>query len=129
MTVMEDGFLKKSEYRLFHVNDSTSDPYAMKEIITRRLQHSNWKIPDLIILDGGKPQLNIVLPVTPPEIAVVALAKKRETLIYYDAQNKIRQLNLNLDDPVLNQLILLRNEAHRFGNNFHRKQRGKTMLI
>lgn len=129
MTVMEDGYLKKTEYRHFHVNDSTSDPYAMKEIINRRFAHLDWKKPDLIVLDGGKPQLNIVLPIVPANIAVIALAKKRETLIYYDSVGEIVELNLSLDDPVLNQLILLRNEAHRFGNKFHRKQREKTMLI
>ncbi len=129
MTVMEDGYLKKTEYRHFHVNDSTSDPYAMKEIITRRFTHLDWEKPDLIVLDGGKPQLNIVLPIVPENIAVIALAKKRETLIYYDSVGETVELNLNLDDPVLNQLILLRNEAHRFGNKFHRKQREKTMLI
>lgn len=129
MTVMDQGYLKKADYRHFHINDSSSDPYAMREIITRRFQHSEWEWPDLIVLDGGKPQLNIVLPIVPPTIAVIALAKKRETLIYYDQQNKITELNLSLDDPVLNQLILLRNEAHRFGNKFHRKQREKSMLI
>lgn len=129
MTVMEQGYLKNTDYRHFHVNDSTSDPHAMKEIISRRLTHSDWPRPDLIVLDGGKPQLNITLPIIPPDIAVVALAKKRETLFFYDAQKNIVELNLNIDDPVLNQLILLRNEAHRFGNKFHREQREKTMLI
>ncbi len=129
MSVMENGFLKKTDYRHFHINNSSSDPHAMKEIVTRRFNHQEWEMPDLIVLDGGKPQLNIVLPVIPPNIATVALAKKRETLIYYDQNNQIVELNLNLDDPVLNQLILLRNEAHRFGNTFHQKQREKTMLI
>lgn len=129
MTVMEEGHLKKTDYRHFQINDSTSDPYAMKEIISRRFLHTDWPKPDLIVLDGGKPQLNIVLPAVPADIAVVALAKKKETLIYYNRKGEIMELNLNLDDPVLNQLILLRNEAHRFGNKLHRKQRQKTMLI
>ncbi len=130
MTVMVDGHLQNSEYRKFHVSsNSTSDPYAMKEIISRRFAHKEWTYPDLIILDGGKPQLNTVLPTVPEYIPVVALAKKRETLIFYDKNNKIINLNLNLEDPVLNQIIVLRDEAHRFGNTFHKKLRDKSMLI
>ena len=129
MTVMVDGNLSNIDYRHFLISShSTSDPYGMREIIERRLNHTDWPFPDLIILDGGKPQLNIVLPVVPANIAVIALAKKKETLIYYDKNNKIINLNLNFEDPVLNQFIVLRDEAHRFGNTFHKKLRGKSML-
>ena len=129
MTVSEDGVLKNNQYRHFHINEATSDPHGMKEIIERRLKHTEWPLPQLIILDGGKPQLNIVLPIVPKEIAVVALAKRKETLIYYDQKNKIVELNLDLSDPVLNQFIVLRDEAHRFGNTFHAKSRSKSLLL
>lgn len=130
MTVMIMGKLANTEYRQFHISSqSTSDPHAMKEILTRRFQHPEWSYPDLIILDGGVSQLNTVLPVIPNNIPVVALAKKKETLIFYDQNNKLKQLQLSLENPVLNQFITLRNEAHRFGNSFHRKQRSKSMVI
>lgn len=129
MSVSEYGQLKKSAYRRFHIKESTSDPHAMAEIVKRRLKHNEWPYPQLIILDGGKPQLNTVLPLIPEEIAVVALAKKRETLIYYNKENKLIELNLNPEDPVLNQFIILRNEVHRFGNKFHREQRIKSLLM
>ncbi len=129
MSVMIDGYLSKSDYRKFHINEGNSDPHAMKEILQRRLKHEEWALPDLIILDGGKPQLNIAGSVIPEQIAVIALAKKRETLYFYDAKNKLVELNLSLEDPVLNQFRILRDEAHRFGNAFHRKQRQKTLLI
>ncbi len=130
MSVMENGELTNTQYRKFHISShSTSDPYAMKEIVERRLAHSEWNYPDLIILDGGKPQLNIVLPIVPKNIAVIALAKKKETIMFYDKNNDLQEINLGFEDPVLNQFISLRDEAHRFGNSFHRKQRGKSMLI
>lgn len=130
MSVMIDGHLVNSQYRKFHLSTlSTSDPYGLKEIIERRLAHLDWPYPELIILDGGKPQLNIVLPIIPKAIAVVALAKKKETLYYYDQNNQLISLNLGFENPVLNQFIVLRDEAHRFGNSFHRKTRTKSMLI
>lgn len=128
MSVSENGYLAKQSYRKFHIKDATSDPFAMREIVQRRLQHPEWPLPQLIVLDGGKPQLNITLPIIPDNIAVIALAKKRETIYYYD-NNDLIELNLSLDDPVLNQFILLRNEVHRFGNKFHRKQRSKSSLM
>jgi excinuclease ABC subunit C len=130
MSVMENGELANTQYRKFHIStQSTSDPYAMKEIVERRLKHLEWSYPDLIILDGGKPQLNIVLPIIPKNIAVIALAKKKETIMFYDKNSKLTEINLGFEDPVLNQFITLRDEAHRFGNSFHKKQRGKSMLI
>ncbi len=130
MSVMENGLLTNTQYRKFHISSSsTSDPYAMKEIVERRLNHQEWSFPDLIILDGGKPQLNIVSPIIPKNIAVIALAKKRETIMFYDKSGKLVELNLGFENPVLNQFITLRDEAHRFGNSFHKKQRGKSMLI
>ncbi len=130
MTVMIMGQLANTEYRKFHISShSTSDPHAMKEILIRRFQHQDWSYPDLIILDGGVPQLNTVLPAIPNNIPVVALAKKKETLVFYDKDNDLKYLQLNLENPVLNQFITLRNEAHRFGNSFHRKQRSKSMII
>ena len=130
MSVMENGHLINTEYRKFHISSkSTSDPYAMKEIVERRFNHHEWSFPDLIILDGGKPQLSIVLPIVPKNIAVIALAKKKEIIMFYDKLGKLVEMNLGFEDPVLNQFITLRDEAHRFGNSFHKKQRGKSMLI
>lgn len=130
MSVMEDGQLTNINYRKFHISSkSTSDPHAMKEIVERRLNHREWPYPNLIILDGGKPQLNIVSPIVPSSIAVIALAKNKETIMFYNREEKLQELTLGYEDPVLNQFIALRDEAHRFGNTFHKQLRGKSMLI
>lgn len=118
-----------SDYRHFNIHsEDKSDPYAMRQIIERRLNHPEWGTPDLIILDGGKPQLSIVSPIIPPEIPVIALAKKQETILFYDADHKIVSLSLPLEDPVLNLFRSIRDEAHRFANSFHRKKMEKSRI-
>jgi len=117
-----------SEYRHFAVRQpDRSDPYAMKQIISRRFNHPEWSFPDLLVLDGGIPQLSIVSPSVPSNIPVIALAKKRET-IYFQSDGKIVSINLNLDDPVLNLLRHLRDEAHRIANTYHARLRSKRVV-
>ncbi len=127
MSVYIQGKAEPSLYRHFNIKgDNKSDPYAMKEIIARRFHHPEWGMPNLIILDGGVPQLSIVSSQIPPGIATIALAKKRET-IYFFKNNKIISLNLNIEDPVLNLFRNIRDEAHRFATTFHIKKRQKTL--
>lgn len=128
MSVFINGKSAPSLYRHFNIKgEDRSDPYAMKEIITRRFKHPEWGLPDLVILDGGVPQLSIVSPVIPKEIPALALAKKRETIYFYD-NNKITSLNLNIEDPVLNLIRNIRDEAHRFATTFHTKKRQRSLL-
>lgn len=129
MVVFENGRANTAEYRHFNVDlPDQSDPHAMKQIISRRLNHGNWPKPDLIILDGGIPQLSIVSSVIPPEIPVIALAKKRETVYFFNADKKVVTVSLPLDNPVLNLFRSIRDEAHRFANSFHRRKKEKQLI-
>lgn len=60
MCVMTDGELDKSQYRKFIVKnyDSSNDTGALKEVLSRRLSHMEWRMPDIIVIDGGIAQLN-----------------------------------------------------------------------
>jgi len=128
MSVFLNGKALPELYRHFNIKgEAKSDPYAMKEIIKRRFNHPEWGIPNLVILDGGVPQLSIVSNQIPSYIATIALAKTRETIYYYD-NNKITSLNLPIEDPVLNLLRNIRDEAHRFATNFHIKKRQKSIF-
>ena len=60
-------------------------------------------------------------------IPTFALAKKRETIYFYD-KNKVTSLNLNIEDPVLNLFRNIRDEAHRFATTFHIKKREMTFI-
>ena len=130
MSVFVDGHPEVSEYRHFNVqgNEDRSDPHAMKQILSRRFHHPEWGRPDLIVLDGGIPQLSIVSTVIPKDIPVIALAKKRETIYFYNDENKISELSLPLEDPVLNLFRSIRDEAHRFATTFHVQKREKSFL-
>lgn len=129
MAVFIKGSASSADYRHFNVRlPDRSDPYAMRQIIERRLKHHEWGRPDLIVLDGGIPQLSIVTPIIPGEIPVIALAKKRETIYFYDENHKVVTVSLFIEDPVLNLFRSLRDEAHRFANSFHQKKRQKSLL-
>lgn len=129
MSVFVRGQSSLPDYRHFNVDTiDRSDPFAMRQIIKRRFNHPEWGTPDLIVLDGGKPQLSIVTPYIPANIPVIALAKQKETILFYDIDHKIVSINLPLEDPVLNLFRSIRDEAHRFANSFHKRKRQKSLL-
>jgi len=129
LAVFIKGAPSTQDYRHFNIRlPDRSDPFAMRQIIERRFNHKEWGTPDLIVLDGGIPQLSIATPAIPPHIPVIALAKKKETIYFYDSEYKIVTLNLPIEDPVLNLFRNLRDEAHRFANSFHIKQRRKSLI-
>ena len=67
MVVFINGASARSEYRKFKIRSSTNDDLkSMKEVLERRLKHTEWEYPDLIILDGGTTQVNAVLPIVEP---------------------------------------------------------------
>jgi excinuclease ABC subunit C len=126
MAVVENGMLNSDQYRLFKLKKKPKgDPDALKEIIKRRLNHSDWAMPDLIILDGGVGQLSTVFPIIPDPIATIALSKRRETVHYYDHEGKLVNLNLPLSHPVLSLFRLLRDESHRLATSLHQRSRDK----
>lgn len=129
MVVFTNGQPDKSQYRKFlGKTDKLGDPITMKHIMERRLRHGDWARPDLIILDGGIPQLSVVSEIIPPDIPVIALSKKRETIHFYDTAHHIINLNLPLHNSVLKLFQHIRDEAHRFGTTYHKKRRKMTTL-
>src|SRR5690606_38856912 len=81
--VFEDGLPKKDDYRLYKIKtvEGSNDFAAMKEVLTRRLKHTEYEDPQLIVVDGGKGQLKMALEALKElgreDIAVVGLAKAR----------------------------------------------------
>ena len=130
MTVITNGQDDKASYRKFRVKTTKlGDPHSMKHIIQRRLRHPEWGRPDLIILDGGVPQLSIVSRIIPSDIPVVALSKKRETIHFYDDQGIIVNINLPLHSSVLKLFQHIRDEAHRFSTTYHKLRRRKEYIL
>ena len=148
MVVLEDGLPAKREYRKFAVRDvpGNDDYAAMREVLTRRLSayvHERDTPagergekpgrfaypPQLLLVDGGKGQLGVAVEVLhelglEDEINVAALAKRFEE-VYLPEQTDPVLLPRGSD--ALFMLQVVRDEAHRFANSFHRERRGRRM--
>jgi excinuclease ABC subunit C len=106
MTVVEGGEVAKDEYRLFNIKGQSGadDLKALRETLSRRLKHTKWRYPDLIVVDGNENQINAaksVLVATNVEIPVVSVVK--------DERHKARELLGGLITVQYKNEILLRN--------------------
>lgn len=133
MVVFTDGQPVKSEYRKFRIKtvNQISDVGMLKEVIGRRLNHPEWPYPDLMLIDGGKAQLNVAQAVLRSlihnskfMIPVFALAKREEELYTENNQNPIKLSSL--PPPVAFFLQRVRDEAHRFARSYHHKLRQQS---
>lgn len=129
MVVFEDGKPKKSHYRKFKLKTPGPDDYAMmREVLTRRYEKlaiSGGKTPDLIMVDGGRGQLNVakeVLNSLDIKTGVIGLAEEFEQIFIPEVSNP---LILPKDSTALHLLQSVRDEAHRFAVTYHRKLRQK----
>jgi len=136
MVVFTEGMADKDSYRRFRMRQTADKPddYAMmREVLTRRLRRAGagdekfLPLPDLIVVDGGKGQLNVAVQVLDDaimDIDVVALAKQEEEVFVPEQPEPVDS------GPYPRALMLLqriRDEAHRFAVAHHRALRGKAM--
>ncbi len=129
LVVLTSGEIDKSQYRKFKIKISGKpNDYAMHaEMIQRRLNHPEWSIPNLIIVDGGRGQARKAkeeLDAKDLKIPVYGLAKRLEWL--YPPEGSI--VKLPKRSLALRLLQRLRDEAHRFAISYHRKLRSKSFL-
>jgi len=119
MVVFTDGIPDKKEYRKFKIRThQTNDDYlSMKEVITRRLNRTDWPLPDLIVLDGGKGQLSAVNSPAP----IIAFSENNE--IFTPSI-----ISLPKKSYALRLLQRLRDEAHRFANDFRKVLHTKRIV-
>ena len=133
MVCFKEGKPKRNQYRRYKIRSfiGNDDYKAIEEVIYRRYKRicdDAESFPDLIIIDGGKGQVNaalkafIKLKINPNEL--IGLSKKNETIIFSDAR---RNLSLSLRDPALRLLQYLRDEAHAFANNFNADLRSQKI--
>ncbi len=137
--VFIDGLPAKQHYRHYkiknpEVRSGHSDDFAsMAEVIERRFRdyekQPTIEKPDLIMIDGGKGQLSAVVAVMEEmnileEVRVVSLAKQREEIFL---PGESQPLKTNAEQPGVQLLRRLRDEAHRFAVSFHRDKRSQRM--
>lgn len=137
-----DGLHDKRRYRTYHLDSgSKADDYAsMREVLLRRYKRAKEEndLPDLLIVDGGKGQLHVALQVFDElniiGVDVIGLAKeegrhdKGMTCEQIFLPGSSDPVLLNKTSPVLFLLQNIRDEAHRFVTNFHRKARSKKVF-
>ena len=130
--VFIDGVPEKKEYRLYrmHKQGKPNDVAMLAEAVRRRLAHKEWPLPDLFIVDGGKPQVSTVdkiLSQNQPKLPLVGLAKRNEQIIVPRTPG-FAIISLNRAHQALQLLQAIRDEAHRFANSRHRQARTKHVL-
>jgi len=123
MVALENGEIAKSEYRKFKIRGSKGkvsidDTRNLKEVLVRRLKHSEWPLPNLVVVDGSTAQIRVareILKKQGLDIVVVSVVKNER-----HKPREIMGLN-ELKDRTLERAILLANsEAHRFAIGYHR---------
>jgi excinuclease ABC subunit C len=139
LVVFEDALPVKSDYRHFNVKEvlGNDDVGAMEEVVRRRLSHweehqgtSKFRHPDLIIIDGGLPQLHAAEKAARSlelsGLVEFAALAKREELLFRPGSSSPIALERGSESLYLVQRI--RDEAHRFAITFHRSKRGRSMV-
>ena len=128
MVVATDGELNRSEYRIFNIKgiNTPNDFEMLREVLQRRFRH-NENIPQLVLIDGGKGQLNAVREFIPQSILLMGISKgkylKRKGKILHDEYWICKNTNIyQVDIDSAEILIDLRNEAHRFAITHYRKE-------
>ncbi|MCX6719888.1 MAG: UvrB/UvrC motif-containing protein [Candidatus Staskawiczbacteria bacterium] len=129
MVVFVDGAPDKSQYKKFKIklNNEPNDIAMLKETITRRLNHPEWGYPDVMLIDGGKAQLNIAIEVKNNlPIKVISIAKGRQELFIKGRSDPIPLKDL--PQEVYNLIKHLDDEAHRLAITYHKKLRKNELL-
>jgi len=132
MVTFKKGLPDKNFYRRFQIRSKNKpDDFAMlSEIMSRRLNHQQWELPDVFVIDGGKPQLfalSKVLKNYKINIPLIGLAKEKEEIVI-PSQNTFIKLKLPARSSALALIQRLRDEAHRFAHKYHQYLRAKYLL-
>ena len=139
MTVFVDGRPKNAHYRTFAIRgvEGQDDVGAMREAVSRRFSHARVgepddsfsRIPNLVVVDGGKGQLAAALAAMEeldlPRVAVIALAKREEEVFVPGIGAPVV---LDRSSPALQLLQRIRDEAHRVALRYHRRKRGARSM-
>jgi excinuclease ABC subunit C len=134
-----DGAPMKARYRLYNIRrEERPNDYAMMyEVLYRRFSRTEWGLPDLLLVDGGRGQLSTAMAVLKElnvSVPVVAVGKvggshrKGTDVAQIFLPGRVNPLKFKKGDPALLYLIRIRDEAHRFAIKQHRK-RAKGVIV
>jgi excinuclease ABC subunit C len=132
MVCFKNGLPSRNDYRKFHIKtvEGIDDFASMKEVVGRRYKRlidEGVELPQLVIIDGGKGQLNAAAEAITSlglsgALTLVGLAKNKEEIFFVNDKNSVM---LDWSHPALNLIRRIRDEVHRYGLRFHRDTRSK----
>jgi len=127
MTVIENGEIEKREYKKFIIRTQTgaNDTGALEEVLSRRFRHTEWGLPNLVVVDGSTAQINVAKQVLNRykfNIPIVSVVK--------DDKHKAKAI---IGDELIikkykKSILLSNNESHRFAITYYRQKNLKSML-
>ncbi|MFH0979570.1 MAG: GIY-YIG nuclease family protein [Candidatus Roizmanbacteria bacterium] len=131
MVVLSGGKLDKKEYRRFRIKNQSlrSDFDRLEEIITRRFK-TDWPYPNLIVVDGGRPQVKTAIKTLGKikiAIPVLGIAKNPDRLVI--GVNNYPTIRFPQTNPAFNIIRLIRDESHRFAKKYHLHLRKMDFLV
>ena len=136
MVVFENGQPNKNEYRKFKIRAPASpdDTRMLNEMLTRRFNHQEWPTPNLLLIDGGKGQLNATRSVISnfqfsifKQIPILSIAKGKQEIFSTTLDEPIPLSKL--PPPVQHLLLHIDAEAHRFAINYYRKLHRRILRL
>ncbi len=132
MATFEKGEPNKNLYRKFRIKMEAkpNDTAMIKEMLRRRFGHKEWKLPEIALIDGGKAQLNAALEIRngcfrARNVRIAALAKRNNELYIEGTRQPV--MLVSLPREIFNLILQLRDEAHRFALEYHKKLRIKSI--
>ena len=130
MVVATEGILDKAEYKRFKIKTvGVNDFKMLSETITRRM-NNDWRKPDLIVIDGGTPQvvtISSVLKKLGIEIPLIGIAKHPDRIVVL-AKGATKTYKFSLHNEGFKLIQQLRDESHRFAKKYHKLLRGKKFI-
>ncbi|MGC8651418.1 MAG: GIY-YIG nuclease family protein [Minisyncoccia bacterium] len=131
MVVFEDSKPNPQAYRLFKIKEAApnNDLASLEETLTRRFRHQEWHYPDLIVIDGGKPQIDYLTKVFAKHnvsIPFLGISKYQNDKLVFPKNTS--SFFKHSAEEIKNTLLQVREEAHRFAIMAGRRKRIKNML-
>ncbi len=132
LVVFKNGEPEKEEYRRFKIKSvhQIGDILMIQEVIFRRFKKREWHRPDMLIIDGGKPQLRAVeriLSKNEIRLPLIGIAKNPDRIVV--GKPLYKTLKIDQKDPFFTLVRAARDEAHRFAKKYHLLLRNKKILL
>jgi excinuclease ABC subunit C len=139
MVVFQDGVATPTEHRIFNIKSvkGANDVASLKEVLIRRFAHvpggskDAWPMPELVLIDGGLPQLHaaqIALNIRRVHVPLMSLAKgidRKGVTFFHRADPELERIGKEYKDLLVN----LRDESHRFAIKQYRKRHRKSLIL